>query len=58
MKKEKKNNQGIYFAETFWLASLCGIGVYYNNKIHKLMQYYLRCEMHFPIIEGTSYTCF
>lgn len=57
MKKEKKNNQGIYFAETFWLGSLCGIGVYYNNKIHKLLQYYLRCEMHFLIIEAIFYTC-
>lgn len=57
MKKGKKNNQGIYFAETFCLASLCGIGVYYNNKIHKLLQYYLGSETHFLIIEGTFYTC-
>lgn len=57
MKKEKKNNQGMYFAETLWLASLCCIGVYYNNKIYKLMQYYLRREMHFLIIEATFYTC-
>lgn len=57
MMKEKKNNQGIYFAETFWLASLCGIGVYYNNKIHKLLQYYLRHEMHFLIIEAIFCPC-
>lgn len=57
MKKEKKNNQGIYFAETFWLASLYGIGVYYNNKIHKLLQHYLRREMHFLIIEAVFYLC-
>lgn len=53
--EERKKNSGCVFCKDVPAASQCGLcvaAIYYNNKIHKLMPYYLKMWIAFSHYRG------